>query len=404
MSVLDSPRQAPRVARDPQAIDVPWALGRVRDWLLGPTPLVTNLALFVFATLGTVLWQISQHPDRLSLPGWVTVWGVLVAVHAGVVVSYGTLRAWRSPRRGPVYYHAIPPEQRSSARPGRSHQVASPPLAAPVATARPTWNGVLAPVTPFPTLRASDRSGTDLPAAPDHDDVTAVHPAGSNGPVWPASAAGDSALADARDVLASDQPLWRRWRRRPSSTPDSAPLPIGSADSWLSPFPGAPPVTRSRPSASWLPSTTGEAAPTGAVDTTRMTPPNDRWPTSQSPRWEPLDPPTRTADGDQLPSLAAMLRANNLTALSDAPITSGGPRPANDAAPTPTPMPAIPTPLTRRSGSTSPQPKTVALFAAFGIDGDGRPARTTSEDATTDTDTDDAPADRNRPARTPDSR
>ena len=101
---------------DPHAIDLPWALGRARDWLLGPTPLIANLSLLVFATIGTVLWQISQDPDGLALPGWAIVWGVLVAVHAGIVVTWGTLHAWRTPRRRPVYYRDIPAEQRSSPR------------------------------------------------------------------------------------------------------------------------------------------------------------------------------------------------------------------------------------------------------------------------------------------------
>lgn len=396
LSVLDPRRPSPRVApRDPHAVDVAWALGRVRDWLLGPTPLLTNLTLFVFATLGNVLWQISRHPDHVSLPGWVVIWGTLVAAHVGLVVTYGTLRAWRSPRRRPIYYRAIPAEQRTTARTTQPTLATDQPvMAVPVMTgpvrrqptlgnhhpvmapstpAQPTWSGVLAPVTPFPTLRDAGRSGTELPAAPDHDDVTAVHQAvPGTGQDWPALASPDSALADVRDVLASDQPLWRRWRRRTSTSSGPAELPVDAADSWLSPFPGDPPVTRPD-SAARFPG--GVQTPT--IDPSDAASANHRWPTPQpSSQTSPM-PVTQPNDGEQLPSLAAMLRSNNLTTLSDVPITGSRARSGNDASSIP--APEIPTPLSGQSSSRTPRPKTVALFAAFGID-DGNPVAPTASD------------------------
>ena len=401
MSVLNSPRQPPRVAaRDPHAVDLAWALGRARDWLLGPTPLVTNLALFVFATLGTVLWQISQHPDRLSLPGWVTVWGVLVAIHAAGVVAYGTLRAARSPRPGPVYYHAIPVEQRTAGRSAATSRTAAP--AEPAAMARPSWEGALAPVTPFPTVRGGERSGTGLPAAPDQDDVTAVHhDAASAGPDGPSSRA--SALADVREVLASDQPLWRRWRRRTSASEDLTPLPADATDSWLSPFPGAPPVTRPAPAAPLFPEHSETSRWTGPADRAQVATVGQHWPAPQPARSAPTGETPRPAEGEQLPSLAAMLRSNNLTRLSDAPIRGSQTGAPSEPAPTPAPMPAPPTPLPRPSAMDAPRPKTVALFAAFGIGDDGNPAQPAGDDAETEPGSA-APSDRPRVRRPPDAR
>ncbi len=372
MSATNSPRRSDRPSyQDPHAIDLSWAMGRARDWLLGPAPLIANLSLFLFAGLGVVLWRLSQNPDGFSLPGWVVVWGVLVAIHAGGVVAYGTLRAWRSPRRGPVYYDAIPPEERTTSR--RSAPALRP---TPVAVERPTWQGVLAPVTPFPTLGGRDRSGTSLPAAPDHADVSAVHqpaPDRSDGTdpfdgQWPVTAHRDSALADVRDVLASDQPLWRRWRRRTSDRGTPADLPIDSDRSWLSPFPGAPPVTRPAPAAPLFPAETDESRTISPPATDR------RWPASVASNGAASPPAGRAADGEQIPSLAAMLRSSNLTSLSDAPIQ---PRPARPTADDrePAPLPAAPIPFSRSSASPATPPGTSALFAAFGIDGDGKPVR-----------------------------
>lgn len=375
MSATNSPRHSDRPSyRDPHAIDLSWAMGRARDWLMGPAPLIANLSLFLFAGLGAVLWRLSQSLDGFSLPAWLVVWGVLVAIHAGVVVAYGTLRAWRSPRRGPVYYHAIPPEERTTSR--RSVPALRP---TPVAVERPTWQGVLAPVTPFPTLRGTDRSGTSLPAAPDHADVTAVHqpaPDQSGGTVpfdrqWAVTAHRDSALADVRDVLASDQPLWRRWRRRTSDRSDRsepADLPIDSDRSWLSPFPGAPPATRPAPAAPLFPALTDEPRTTASPATDR------RWPAAVAASGATSPPVGRAVDAEQIPSLAAMLRSSNLTSLSDAPLQSRSARPITDDS-EPAPLPAAPIPFSRSDSQSSTQPGTSALFAAFGIDGDGKPVR-----------------------------
>ena len=358
-------------------------MGRARNWLLGPAPLIANLSLFLFAGLGAALWRLSQNPDGFSLPAWVVVWGVLVAVHAGGVVAYGTLRARRSPRRGPVYYHDLPPAERTISR--RSASALRP---TPVAVERPTWQGVLAPVTPFPTLRETDRSGTSLPAAPDHADVTAVHqPAPDhadstdafNGQ-WPVAAHRDSALADVRDVLASDQPLWRRWRRRTSDRSAPADLPIHSDRSWLSPFPGAPPVTRPAPAASLFPTATDESRTVSPPATDR------RWPSSVATSGVASPPASRTVDAEQIPSLAAMLRSSNMTSLSDAPLQPRSARPTTDAS-EPVPLPAAPIPFARSSASRPTRQSTAALFAAFGIDGDGQPVRPVNPHEASETET-----------------
>lgn len=384
MSATNSPRHSDRPSyRDPHAIDLGWAMSRARDWLLGPAPLIANLSLFLFAGLGAVLWRLSQNPDGFDLPAWVVVWGVLVAIHAGGVVAYGTLRAWRSPRRGPVYYHAIPADERTTSR----RSVPALRLA-PVAIERPTWQGVLAPVTPFPTLRGTDRSGTSLPAAPDHADVTAVHqpaPDRSGGSVpldgqWPAAAHRDSALADVRDVLASDQPLWRRWRRRTSDRSAPADLPIDSDRSWLSPFPGAPPVTRPAPATPLFPAMADEARATASPAT------DGRWPAAVAASGAMSPPVGRAVEAEQIPSLAAMLRSSNLTSLSDAPLQPRPARPAADDS-EPTPLPAAPIPFSPSSASRPTSQGTTALFAAFGIDGDGQPVRPVKPHEASETET-----------------
>ena len=384
MSATNSPRPSDRSGyQDPHAVDLRWAIGRARNWLLGPAPLIANLSLFLFAGLGAVLWRLSQNPDGFSLPAWVVVWGVLVAVHAGGVVAYGALRARRSPRYGPVYYRAIPPAERTTSR--RS----APALrSTPVAVERPTWQGVLAPVTPFPTLRGTDRSGTSLPAAPDHADVTAVHqldPDQADGMAplagqRPVAAQRDSALADVRDVLASEQPLWRRWRWRTSDRSAPADLPIDSDRSWLSPFPGAPPVTRPAPAASLVPTATDESRTVSPSATDR------RWPSSVAASGVASPPASRTVDAEQIPSLAAMLRSSNLTSLSDAPLQPRPARPAADAS-EPAPLPAAPIPFSRSPASPPTRPGTAALFAAFGIDGDGQPVQPVNPDEASGTET-----------------
>lgn len=401
MSVPNAPRMSKRPRDpDPHAIDLPWALRRARDWLLGPAPLIANLSLLVFAAIGTVLWRISQDPGDVALPAWAIAWGVLVAVHAGLVLTWGTLHAWRSPPRRPVYYQDIPPEQRTmSRRSGTTRQ--TDPVSPPVPMSLSTWQGVLAPVTPFPTPREADptspnRHGTDLPAAPSYDDVTAVHPAGSRAappaPERPALAARDSALADVRDVLASDQPLWRRWRRRTVDRTDPMPLPIDAATTWLAPFPGARPVTRPAPAS---PPVAEGTAPAHAGPGSPPDRSGGRWPASPAANPVPDATPTGTADGEQIPSLAAMLRSSNLTSMSDAPISGGQPRPATGI---PTPMPPAPTPLARRPNAVTPQqPQTMALFAAFGIDGDGKPARPPGTEDETEPDSNGPPPSPRRP-------
>ena len=373
MSATNSPRPANRSARasqpDPHAIDLGWAIGRARNWLLGPAPLVANLSLFLFVGLGTVLWRLSQQPDGISLPGWLVVWGVLIAIHASVVVAWGTIHAVRTPRRGPVYYQDIPPEQRTASR--RAAPVSqSPAQPAPVEAARPTWQGVLAPVTPFPTQRGPDRFGTDLPPVPDQHDfsVGGHHPPatdqiGAFEDGNPAMGQRESALADVRDVLASDQPVWRRWRRRPAGDMELAEPPVDTGSSWLSPFPGARPVTRPAPS-------TPPSHPHDEERDTAARPATDR-------RWPAIVPVTATPsqrgqspDGEQIPSLAAMLRSSNLTSLADAPIAA---RPSRAAAEdgAPVPLPTAPVPFSRPTTASGTRQGTSALFTAFGIDGDG---------------------------------
>lgn len=383
MSANNSPRLANQSARttqpDPDAIDLAWAMGRARNWLLGPTPLVANLSLFLFVGLGTLLWRLSQQPDGFSLPAWLVIWGVLIAIHAGVVVAYGTIHAWRTPRRGPVYYHAIPKEQRTVSRlPTRAAQASPHPT--PVEVTRPTWQGVLAPVTPFPTQVGASRFGTSLPPAPDRADITVgqhlSRPTSGTETVRDdvqAASEQESALSDVRNVLASDQPLWRRWRRRPAERPELAEPPIDADRSWLSPFPGARPVTRPAPLIPPSPTYDGRSP-------SSVTPPatDRRWPHS-APADEIPSPTVRSADSEQIPSLAAMLRSSNLTSLADAPIVPrpSGSDPASGAG-APTPLPTAPIPFPRVTSATGAQPGAAALFAAFGIDGDDKAAPTTT--------------------------
>ncbi len=408
MSATNSPRPVNRPARtsqpDPNAIDLAWAIGRARNWLLGPAPLVANLSLFLFIGLGTLLWRLSQQPDGFGLPGWLVIWGVLIAVHAGIVVVYGTLHAWRTPRRGPVYYQDIPREQRTVSR--RSVSAAQPSVrTAPVEVARPTWQGVLAPVTPFPTQQGADRFGTDRPAAPDQDDISArglrtPRTAGNAGLAEDTSATAGraSALADVRDVLASEQPRWRRWRRGTTDRSELAEPPVDADSSWLSPFPGAPPVTRPAPATP--PARDQDQAP--AVPTRPAT--DQRWPASGPTGVTPVRA-GQTADGEQIPSLAAMLRSSNLTSLADAPIAA---RPSQTSASddaTPIPLPSVPIPFSRPANPAGMQPHPAALFAAFGIDGDGTGPRIADPEPTTETSdftqSPDIPPDAPREASTP---
>ncbi len=376
MSATNSPRSANRSARttqpDPDAIDLAWAMGRVRNWLLGPAPLIANLSLFLFVGLGTLLWRLSQQPDGFSLPGWLVIWGILIAIQAGVVVAYGTIHAWRTPRLGPIYYREIPREQRTVSR--RSNPASQALPAAPGPVTRPTWQGVLTPVTPFPTQRGASRFGTSLPAAPDQADVTVgqhlSRPTDGNGAVLDkglAASEQQSGLADVRNGLDGERPLWRRWRRRPVERPELAEPPIDAGSSWLSPFPGARPVTRPAPS-------TPPPPAYDAWSSTSVTPPatDRRWPNS-APANDTPTRPTRSAESEQIPSLAAMLRTSNLTSLADAPIV---PRPSGSV-PAPgvgatAPMPAAPIPFSRMTSTSGVLPGTAALFAAFGIEGDGK--------------------------------
>ena len=389
MSATNSPRSANRPTRttrpDPNAIDLAWAMGRARNWLLGPAPLAVNLSLFLFVGLGTLLWRLSQQPDGFRLPGWLLIWGVLVALHAGVVVAWGAIHAVRTPHRGPVYYQDIPQEQRTVSR-ASARGAQTPARSAPVEVARPTWRGVLAPVTPFPMRNGSARFGTNLRAAPDQDDmVISGHPGPGDegndafGSEHPAMGQRGSALADVRSVLADEQPFWRRWRRRPAKQMALAELPVDEGSSWLSPFPGARPVTRPAPP---TPPTLGHD---GIADPDSRPAVDRRWP-APVPTGPPVGRAGRTADSEQIPSLAAMLRSSNLTSLSDAPIVT---RPSETAPSDRVPgaLPSAPIPFSRPPAPSGAQPGTSALFAAFGIDGDGdgKTTRQPAHDSTPET-------------------
>ena len=396
MPVLNSPRTSrPSSRRDTDAIDLAWAVGRSRDWLLGPAPLAADVAAFALSGIGTVLWQLIQRPERLEVPGWLILWGIVVAIHAGVVVAYGAVHSWRSPRRQPVYYADIPPEQRSAARRQTVYRAetvsptpdpVSPPN--PPATTRSTWQGVLAPVTPFPARQGDDGSGMRHPAPPREPDVTVTNhvdrPVTERDPTPGHEEAHGSALDDVRGVLASDRPrLWRRWRRRSAENHSPPPHPIDSRDSWLSPFPGAQPVTRPVPHE---PSPTGQpapASPTATAPSRWRAQPDARWPAqtthsaNEGARGQ-ASGRTDDEDGDHIPSLAAMLRSSNLTTLSDAPISGGRRRPsADNDGPSQTGGVTAPTPLPRRPRpATSEGPsRPTELFTAFGIEESDNTAR-----------------------------
>ncbi len=354
---------APPRRVDPDAFELSYALGRVWDWVLGPAPLAANLALALFAGLGVVLWRLGRDPESFGLPWWLIVWAGIVVVHAVLVVIWASLRSRTTARRsGPVYYAQIPPERRTRRQQvGPATPVASTSSPAPPAS----WEGALAPVTPFPTRRASDppvRGRDDSPPPASgrvgSTDTPAVAPDAPPSP----------ALQSARDVLASDQPFWRRMRRRsgadaPGTLPSPSPLPVPPAEapSWLAPYPGAPPVTQA-PSA--LPATQSADHPgAGNGGSDPVAGPSDRQVTTG-------------AGEEQLPSLAAMLRSSNLTSLSGAPIVTG-------TAPlgTGTGRPERALPDDSRASVAGSPGSTAALFAAFGIDGD-EPAPGSSADPT----------------------
>ena len=343
------PALAPVRQPDRDAFDLSYALGRARDWLLGPAPLAANVALALFTGLGVALWQLSRDPESFGLPWWLVVWAVIVVIHAVVALLWASMRGWRTTRRpAPVYYAQIPPEQRTRRRQADPAPVRPDP--APAAPA--SWQGVLAPVTPFPTLRGSDgpvRGRETGPLPPARADGSAGVP-----PV------ASPALQSARDILASEQPFWRRRRRQRTvdpvvpggSLPDPAPLPVPPADesSWLAPYPVSPPVTRAAGTdparAGTRPETPGSHLPANGTSARAS---------------------SAAVEDDQLPSLAAMLRSSNLTTMSEAPFNAGNGTPRTLGSGRPERAPDLQPVATGLPGSTS------ALFAAFGIEGDGAP-------------------------------
>lgn len=347
------------IPRDPHAVDLPWAVGRARDWLLGPTPLTVDVTAFVLVGAAMALWRLSQDPDGFSLPGWLITWAIVVAVHAMIALTWGAVRSWRAPRRAPVYYADIPPEQRTSSRPAT--RAGAPAQGAPARPAVPmTWQGALAPVTPIGTRRNDSggplTAGSNRAAASSSFSPAGPASPGGTAPIMTGSApAGrDSALADARAILASDQPVWRRWRRKPGAGNDSR--PGGPDASWLSPFPGSPNVT-------------GTGAPPASFDRAAS---NQRTTVRPAPA-PPTDP--------EIPSLAAMLRSSNLTTLSEAPLAGPSPRPVGQSAPL---SGAANRPL---AGAPS---EPAALLAAFGLDPSGRPRPAAEAEGEGRDDTDDA--------------
>ncbi|HEV2526908.1 MAG TPA: hypothetical protein VGT61_00440 [Thermomicrobiales bacterium] len=367
-----SPRlpSPPPVRRaDEDGFDLSYALAHARDWLLGPSPLAANLALALFTGLGVVLWRLSRSPESLGVPWWLVAWAIIVLVHTVVVVLWSALRGRGTSRRpGPVYYAQIPPEQRTRRRP--VEPTSRPASAAPAATGPASWQGALAPVTPFPAPRRTEATAPPRrsvsPPAP--GDGSAETPAGgSPTPLAPAVSPG---LQSAREVLASDQPFWRRLRRGAApaapggALPELSPLPVPPTTeppSWLAPYPGAPPVTRAAAT------TPGETHESGA----------DRPEASDMPAQAPAAPTTTVGMGDdQLPSLAEMLRSSNLTAMSDAPIMAGnGSTRTHGAGRTERQPDATPAAPAGATGSTS------ALFAAFGINEDGVSAAGSTSEA-----------------------
>lgn len=369
------PRQRPPTPPDRDSFDPGWALGRVPDLLLGPGLLTAHITLFVLVTVGVVFWRLAQTPETFSLPRILVLWAVLVLLHASVVVVWVALRGRRSPRRAPVYYRDIPDSERT-----RSWQPAAPPDTA----ATSDGGAPLASVTPFPTWRsAASPRRSDAPPPVDAPasamartpDAASSPPANRPSAPPPIPDANAPSLAEARTLLAGEQPAWRRMFRRGSDTPSR---PAANANgngngngtnSWLSPFPDTGSVTRPRASS-------GPHFPTGdwmADNGTPSPPPptaspatNGHRPTRPRPNEHPAERPPANGQtdqpptDDQLPSLAAMLRERNLLTLAEAPHkptgrSRSGEREGSEAPTTP-PAPRTPGSNWPDSGSTSPKP------------------------------------------------
>lgn len=69
--------------------------------LFGTGLLSLDALLFTLALVGSLVWNLYQHPDTLALPDWAQTWLVVLVGHAVIVAGFALVRRLRDRRRPP---------------------------------------------------------------------------------------------------------------------------------------------------------------------------------------------------------------------------------------------------------------------------------------------------------------